>query len=152
MPAGVAAQVAQTMTRLEKAVTSRSPLFKTINASKKMLEAEGRKDMGSDLALSNWRRGRPVRVRIRDNWVDRAGVNEQASMITPRPIGPMVVMTHGRKPGVSNRRKSRGRRYPGSRGKGTWTRGRDRVYREAPRIFKQHQVRDVVSAFTRGLM
>lgn len=146
----VIAQVKRTMLATERAVKSKTPLYKTIQASKTILESEARKDMGGNLSLSNWRRGKPVNVRIRDDWKNVGGDAELASMITPRPIGPMVVMTHGRNAGVSNRRKSRGRPYPGSRGKGTWTRGRTKVYQQVPTIFRREQIKLVANAFRGG--
>lgn len=144
--------VAKKMEATVKAVTGRGPLIGVIKHSKSLLESELAKDMGRDLALSNWRRGRPVRVRVRDDFVRAGGAlvggsDVVAVKITPRPIGPAAVITHGRAAGVSTRRKSRGRRYPASRGKGSWTRGRTRVYSDAPRRFTTEKRKAVVEAF-----
>ena len=142
MPSAVADAVGRKMVSLEKAVTGRGPLIGVAKTTKRTMEFEARKDMGGDMALSNWRRGRPVRVRIRDDFT-----GPQEMRITPRPIGPMQVITHGRKAGVSTRRRSRGRPISSSRGKGTWTRGRSRVQRDAPKVFRREQMKSVVAAF-----
>jgi hypothetical protein len=147
MPDKVAAVVARKMLAMEKAATSRGPLIGLAKRSKAILEVEARKDMGGDTALSNWRRSKPVQVRIRDDITSERGDVVQKLRITPRPIGPMAVITHGRKAGVSSRRKSRGRRYGSTRGKGTWVRGRTRVEREGTRIMRQEKAKSVVSAF-----
>jgi hypothetical protein len=143
----VAAVVARKMRAMEKAVTGRGPLIGLARRSKTILEAEARRDMGGDTGLSNWRRGKPVQVRMRDNIITSAGDAEQTLKITPRPIGPMSVITYGRKAGVSSRRKTKGRRYGSSRGKGTWVRGRDRVYAEARRNLRREKVQSVTRAF-----
>jgi hypothetical protein len=130
------------MGALEKAVKSRRPLVATVIKSKMVLTAEASGDMGGDMSLSNWRRGRPVTVRIRDKFT-----GEQEVTITPSPIGPMKVITHGRKAGVSARRRSSGRRYGASAGKGTWDRGRNRVYTTVPKTFRTEQMREVAKAF-----
>jgi hypothetical protein len=147
MPRSVAEAVARKMVAMEKAATGRGPLIGLAKRSKAILEAEARKDMGSDLALSNWRRGKPVRVRVRDDFISERGDVVQSLKFTPRPLGPMQVITKGRKAGVSTRRKSRGRRYGSSRGKGTWDRGRDRVFREGSRNLRREKRADVIRAF-----
>jgi hypothetical protein len=135
------------MVAMEKAATGRGPLIGLAKRSKAILEAEARKDMGGDTALSNWRRGKPVRVRVRDDFVSQSGDTVQVLKMTPRPLGPMQVITHGRKAGVSTRRKSRGRRFGSSRGKGTWVRGRDRVFREGTKKLRREKASSVIQAF-----
>lgn len=143
----VAATVARKMQAMEKAVTSRGPLIGLAKRSKVILEAEARRDMGGDTALSNWRRSKPVRVRMRDDITTEQGDAVQRLWFYPRPGGPMRVISDGRKAGVSTRRKSRGRRYGSSRGKGTWERGRSRVFREGPRLLRKEKKSSVVRAF-----
>jgi len=141
----VAATIARKVQAMSKAVVDNGPLIGLARQSKRILESEASKDMGGDMALSNWRRGKPVQVRIRDDITVRGAVSELK--ITPRPIGPMQVITHGRKAGVSNRRKSKGRGYGSSAGKGTWTRGKDRVTREGTRTLRREKVKSVAKAF-----
>lgn len=135
--ADVAATVGRKMVALERSVTGKGPMISTVRKSKRTLEAKSRPDMGGDLALSNWRRSRPVRVRIRDS-IGR----DSTAKITPLPIGPMKVITVGRKAGVS-----RGRRYSSSRGKGTWFRARDAASSDASKVFRREQIKDIAKAF-----
>jgi hypothetical protein len=147
MPDKVAAVVARKMQAMEKAATSRGPLIGLAKRSKVILEAEARKDMGADIALSNWRRSKPVRVRMRDDITSEQGDAVQRLWFYPRPAGPMRVISDGRKAGVSSRRKSRGRRYGSSPGKGTWDRGRARVFREGPRLLRKEKTTSITRAF-----
>jgi hypothetical protein len=142
---GVSEIVVRKTRAMAKAVSDEGPLIALAKSSKSILESEARSDMGGDMALSNWRRGKPVQVRIRDDIKQRGHVGYLK--IAPRPIGPMQVITHGRKAGVSNRRKSRGRGYGPSAGKGTWTRGKAQVTRDGTRIIRQEGIKSVVKAF-----
>jgi hypothetical protein len=142
MAAATATIVIRKMQALEKSVTGKGPMIGVAKWSKQILESEARKDMGADMALSNWRRSKPVKVRVRDDFI-----SPQELKITPRPVGPMQVITHGRSAGVSNRRKTKGRPISSSRGKGTWTRGRVRVERDAPRQLSREYIKSAVAAF-----
>jgi hypothetical protein len=142
---GVSTTVVRKSRAMVKAVTDQGPLIGLAKRSKETLASEARRDMGGDMGLSNWRPGKPIQVKIRDDIKELGHVSHLK--ITPRPFGPMAVITHGRKGGVSSRRKSRGRSYGSSAGKGTWTRGKQRVTRDGTRILRQESTKSVVRAF-----
>jgi hypothetical protein len=146
MPDKVAAVVARKMQAMEKAATSRGPLIGLAKRSKAILEAEARKDMGGDTALSNWRRKKPVQVRMRDDILSERGDIVQTLRLYPRPAGPMRVITDGRRAG---RKRKRGRNYVwrATQGKKTWRRGTTRVEREGTKNLRREKAKSVVAAF-----
>jgi hypothetical protein len=82
-------------------------------AAKDDVKVAVRGDIG-DTSMSNWRRGRPIQIAARYDFVNASAIQVKP---TPRSIGPMSVLESGRSGGVSKR----GRRYSGSRGKRTWS-------------------------------
>lgn len=125
------AGLARKVQRLEKELSDDS-LMKAVGVKGKQIGNQAiQSAAGGDLALSNWRRGRPVNIGVRfDN------VNPQTLEIGPRPRGrgPVRVLTDGRKAGVSKR----GRPVSASRGKGTWDRASAEMERELPDVARKH--------------
>lgn len=98
---------------LDTGETMRGVAVKLKREAMTVLEA----DVGSDDAMSNWRRTKAVRIRVR---YTEAGT--QITMVG-LPAGPWQVLEQGRRPGVSRR----GRHYSSSRPKGTWSKAVDRM-------------------------
>jgi len=144
MPASVAATVGRKMAALEKSMTGKGPIIGLAKKSKALIETEVRRDAGGDLAMSNWRRSKPIQIKARDTILDGPGL-----LIEPqaRARGPMRVLNDGRIAGVSERRRSLGRRYPASRGKGTWTRGRKKVEDNATKTLRREYRASTFRAF-----
>jgi hypothetical protein len=93
-------------------------------------------DAGGNLALTNWRRGRPLNLAVR---FDQVGDRTVQIAPAPRSRGPVRVLTSGRQPGMSKARRGRGpRRVGATAAKGTWTEATDVMRRELPKVAAQH--------------
>jgi hypothetical protein len=118
--------------------------------SKQLIESEVRKDFGADLGMSNWRRGRVVKL--------KSGFDQTADdtlVMKFRPHGPWMVAERGRRAGSrSTVRRRNGRQSPSSwgssRGKNTYTRSKVLIIQRTPRFFQQTQTKAIVDAFSKG--
>ena len=131
MTADSLAGLARKVQRIEKELSDDS-LMKAVGVKGKQIGNQAiQSAAGGDLALSNWRRGRPINMGVRFDTV-----NPSTLEIGPRPRGrgPVRVLTDGRKAGVSKR----GRPVSGSRGKGTWDRASAEMERELPDVARKH--------------
>jgi hypothetical protein len=92
-------------------------------------------DLGSDLAFSNWRRGRPIKLGLR---YDHGQPGEIDLYPTARSTGPWKVAERGRRAGTSRGRRGRpGRSYGATSGKGTWTSTVAEMRRQFPKRAEQ---------------
>lgn len=155
MARSVAEAVSRKMAAVTKAVAGndlRSTLTDVGVESKKLIEREVKRDFGADLGMSNWRRGRVVKL--------RSGFDQPADdtlVFNPRPHGVWVVAEEGRRAGSTSRpRRRRGsaRRGPSSwgasPGKRTWTRSQRMIRADTPKLFRRVQIDKVRKAFTKG--
>ena len=125
------AGLARKVQRIEKELSDESLMRAVGMKGKQIGNSAIQSAAGGDLALSNWRRGRPLNLAVRfDN------VNPSTLEIGPRPRarGPVRVLTDGRKAGTSRR----GRPVSSSRGKGTWDKASAEMDRELPDVARKH--------------
>jgi hypothetical protein len=138
-----------------KAVASnadmRATLVKVGVEGRKIIEKEVRKDFGADLAMSNWRRRKPVKLRVGFE-VPKDSLLE----FNPKPAGIWQVAEQGRRSGSRppRRRRGSGRRGPSSwgpsKGKRTWSRSQRELVAKTPETFRRIQRKRVVDAFMKG--
>jgi hypothetical protein len=90
-------------------------------------------DIG-DLSMSNWRRGRPIQIGLRFDVVSGSAVEIKPN---PRASGPMRVLEQGRRAGMSNGRKRKGR-VGATAARRTWTDATKRMEKELPKVVHRH--------------
>ena len=125
------AGLARKVQRIEKELSDESLMRAVGLKGKQIGNSAIQSGAGGDLALSNWRRGRPINLGVRfDN------VNPSTLEIAPRPRarGAVKVLNEGRKAGTSRR----GRPVSASRGKGSWTKASTEMERELPDVARKH--------------
>lgn len=129
----------------------RATLTKVGVEGKKLIDREVRKDFGGDLAMSNWRRRRPVKL--------RSGFEQPADntlAFNPKPAGLWQVAEQGRRSGSRTRRRRGGNRqtvtktWGASKGKFTWTRSQRQLVDKTPTLYRKVQRQRVLDAFTKG--
>jgi len=129
----------------------RATLVKVGVEGRKIVEKEVRKDFGSDMAMSNWWRGKPVRLRVGFE-VEK----DSLLQFNPRPTGHWQVAEQGRRTKSRKPRRRRGltRASPSSwgpsKGKQTWTRSQRQLVAKTPETFRRIQRKRVVDAFMKG--
>ena len=128
----------------------RATLVKVGVEGRKIVEKEVRKDFGGDLAMSNWRRRKPVKLRVGFE-VPKDSLLE----FNPKPTGLWQVAEQGRRSGARPpRRRRSARRGPSSwgpsKGKQTWTRSQRELVAKTPETFRRIQRKRVVDAFMKG--
>lgn len=99
---------------------------------KGIANAAVRGDLG-DMAMSNWRRGRPIQI------TSRFELSDSAVEILPakRATGPMRVLQDGRRAGLSKGRKRKGR-VGATAGRGTWSDATSKMEAELPKVVHDH--------------
>jgi len=122
--------------------------------SRKIVRRELVKDVGSDEAMSNWRRGRPVTLRM---WFEQP--SDDMLVVAPSRYsrGIWRTLEDGRRAGTRGRyrrRATRSRQRPirwgASRGKQTWSRSMSIVESKGSDLYRRAQRDKVVDAFKKG--
>jgi len=90
-----------------------------------------------DTSMSNWRRGRPIKMAAR---YDFKSDHEIEVHPTKPSGGPWKVLESGRRAGTSKK----GRRYGASRGKNTWSDALAIMERETPARVDKHIVKAAI--------
>lgn len=117
--------------KVRRELTDQSLMRSVGMEGKKIGNAAISADAGGNLALTNWRRGKPVNLGVRFDNLSEATLQIAPS---PRGRGPVRVLTDGRKAG----RSRRGRPVSASRGKGTWDKASAQMEQELPKVARTH--------------